>query len=142
MASKGVFLLFHYLFLLALPPFFLGVIAKTKAFFAGRKGPPLLQAYFDIAKLLRKQRVTSKSGSFLTSFAPLVILACYLAAGSLLTLVGPSPLHFEGDLILFAYLFACARFTIILAAMDVGSSFEGMGASREAMIPTPTSNSL
>lgn len=122
----------HLLLLTIAPPFFLGVIAKTKAFFAGRKGPPLLQGYYDLAKLLRKGFVVSRSASWILRIAPVAILTTLLAAGLLLPMVGDPPIHFEGDLILFAYLLALTRFVTILAAFDVGSSFEGMGASREA----------
>lgn len=125
-------LIAHLLILMIAPPFFLGVIAKTKAFFAGRKGPPLLQGYYDLAKLLRKGFVVSRSASWILRIAPVAILAALLAAGLLLPMVGDPPIHFEGDLILFAYLLALTRFVTILAAFDVGSSFEGMGASREA----------
>jgi len=122
-----------HIFILAItPPFFLGIIAKTKAFFAGRKGPPLLQVYYDLIKLFRKGAVYSKTASPLLKVAPVIIVATTFVAGLLLPITGKAPFHFEGDLILFAYLLALARFAIILAALDVGSSFEGMGASREA----------
>lgn len=132
MESEFFSLITPLLILTGTPPFFLGVIAKTKAFFAGRKGPPLLQAYYDLAKLLRKGAVVSRSASWLLRIAPVAILASLLVAGLLLPIVGEAPLHFEGDLILFVYLLAVGRFFTILAAQDVGSSFEGMGASREA----------
>lgn len=132
MESETLKLILQLIILLLVPPFFLGVIAKTKALFAGRKGPPLLQMYFDILKLFRKGVVYSSSASFVTRLAPVVICSALLLAGLIFPILGKAPLHFRGDLILFAYLLAVGRFFLILAALDVGSSFEGMGASREA----------
>ncbi|MBI4366483.1 MAG: NADH-quinone oxidoreductase subunit H, partial [Deltaproteobacteria bacterium] len=118
--------------LIATPPFFLGVIAKTKAFFAGCKGPPLLQAYYDLVRLGRKGTVISRSSSLVLRAAPAVIFTSVLLSALFVPLWGPAPFRFEGDLILFAYFLGLGRFAMILAAMDVGSSFSGMGASREA----------
>lgn len=118
--------------LLILPPFFLGVINKVKAISVGKKGPPIFQNYYDLIKLLRKESVLSNTSTFIIRIAPVLILASIIFAGLILPIVGGPPIHFEGDLILFAYFFAVARFFTILAAMDVGSSFEAMGASREA----------
>lgn len=125
-------LVLHIFLLLAAPPFFPGVIAKTKAFFAGRKGPPLLQGYYDLFKLLRKGTVYSRSSSPVLRIAPSLILAAILMSGFFVPLLKVAPIRFEGDLILFVYFLSLGRFFTILAAMDVGSSFEGMGASREA----------
>ena len=132
MEFKVTTLFIHLAILIFLPPFFLGLINKTKALVAGRKGPPLLQAYFDIFKLFRKGMVTSGSASFITKLAPGLILVAVFIAGLTVPIVGKAPIHFHGDLILFATLLAFGRFLLILAALDVGSSFEGMGASREA----------
>ena len=122
----------HIGLLLAMPPLLPGVINKTKAFFAGRTGPPLLQPYFDIYKLLRKGMVISSSTTWIFQAAPVVTLAATVLAG-LLVPFGPfaAPIHFTGDLILFVYLFGLARFFTTAAALDTGSSFEGMGAARE-----------
>jgi len=122
----------HFFLLLFLPPFFLGVIAKTKAYFAGRKGPPLFQVYYDLYKLWRKGVVYSRSASPVLRVAAPIIFSVILLSGLLVPIGGASPIHFEGDFILLAYLFGVGRFFTILAAMDVGSSFEGMGAAREA----------
>ena len=122
----------HCALLLAMPPLLLGVINKTKACLAGRRGPPLLQAYFDIAKLLRKGMVISTTTTWIFVAAPAVTLATVVMAG-LLTPLGPfaAPLSFAGDAILFAYLFGLGRFFTTTAALDTGSAFEGMGAARE-----------
>jgi len=115
-------------------PFLLGVIGKTKAFFAGRKGPPLLQPYYDILKLIQKGSVYSVTTTWIFRAAPLIFFATTLIASFLIPFGGlKAPVQFWGDALLFTYLFALGRFFIILAAMDTGSSFEGMGASREAI---------
>ncbi|MBI3313566.1 MAG: NADH-quinone oxidoreductase subunit H [Candidatus Omnitrophica bacterium] len=114
-------------------PFLLGVIAKTKAFFAGRKGPPLLQPYYDISKQIQKASVYSLTTTWIFRISPLVSLTAILVSSLLIPLGSlKAPIQFGGDVILFAYLFGLARFFTMLAAMDTGSSFEGMGASREA----------
>jgi formate hydrogenlyase subunit 4 len=124
----------HLLIALIASPFLLGVINRTKAFFAGRRGQPLLQTYFDLARLLRKGAVFSRTTTWIFRAGPAAGLAAVFAA---LTLVpfggGQSLFRFSGDLILFAYLLAVMRFFTVLAAMDTGSSFEGMGASREVL---------
>ncbi|HKB70768.1 MAG TPA: NADH-quinone oxidoreductase subunit H [Thermoanaerobaculia bacterium] len=126
-------LLLHLALLLLAPPLMLGVIGKTKAAFAGRQGPPLLQTYRDIAKLARKGAVYSRTTTWIFRAGPLVALAAVLCAGLVLPLAsGASPLGFTGDVVAFAYLFGLARFFTMAAALDTGSSFEGMGASREA----------
>jgi formate hydrogenlyase subunit 4 len=124
---------FHSLVLLLAPPLMPGIIQRTKAIFAGRRGPPILQPYLDTWKLLRKGAVYSRTATWVFRAGPIVGLAATIAAGLLVPIAGiPAPLAFQGDLILFAYLLGLARFFTVLAAMDTGSSFEGMGASREA----------
>jgi formate hydrogenlyase subunit 4 len=123
----------HLAFLLGMPPLLLGIINKTKAWFAGRSGAPLLQPYLDIWKLLQKGAVYSRSTTWVFRAGPVVSLATVLCAGLILPLTSSaSPLGFAGDVIAFAYLLALGRFFTMAAALDTGSSFEGMGASREA----------
>ncbi len=118
---------------LAFAPLMIGVINRTKARCAGRKGPPLLQPYHDPRKLLRKGAVYSESSSWILRAGPVVGLSAVVTAATIIPFGGlPVLLSFNGDLILFAYLFGLARFFTILMALDSGSSFEGMGASREA----------
>ncbi len=129
----SVHTLVHVALVLVFPPLLLGVIGKTKALFGGRVGPPLLQPYYDIAKLLRKSSVFSTTTTWIFRFSPVVSIAtAFLAA--LLVPLGPHavPISFTGDLILFAYLFGLARFFTVAAALDTGSAFEGMGGAREA----------
>jgi formate hydrogenlyase subunit 4 len=123
----------HVLLALVLPPFLLGVIAKTKALFAGRVGPPLLQPYYDILKLFRKGSVFSTTTTWMFLAGPVVGLATVLIAVLLVPLADSSgPISFTGDMILLVYLLGLGRFFTILAALDTGSAFEGMGAAREA----------
>ncbi len=122
----------HILLLALFPPLLLGVINKTKAVFAGRVGPPVLQSYLDIAKLLRKGMVLSSTTTWIFVAGPLVTLSAIAGAGLLIPIGAfPAILAFKGDFLLFAYLFALARFFTTSAALDTGSSFEGMGAARE-----------
>jgi formate hydrogenlyase subunit 4 len=118
--------------LLVLPPLLLGVINKTKAWFAGRNGPVLLQVYYDLFKLMRKGMAISTTTTWVFLAGPVITLATVLLAGLLVPMGRfDAPIVFTGDLILFAYLFGLARFFTTAAAMDTGSAFEGMGVARE-----------
>jgi formate hydrogenlyase subunit 4 len=113
-------------------PLLPGVITKTKARVAGRRGPPLLQAYYDIAKLLRKGTVLSSTTTWVFLLGPAVAVVVPFLVSLLLPLAGTrAPIAFTGDLILFVYLLALSRFATTAAALDTGSAFEGMGAARE-----------
>jgi formate hydrogenlyase subunit 4 len=113
-------------------PLMMGSIAKTKAFFAGRKGPPVFQIYYDIWKLLKKGAVYSTTSSWVFKAGPIVSLAALITAACIVPFgkLG-APLSFTGDLILFVYLLGIVRFFMVIAALDTGSAFEGMGSSRE-----------
>jgi formate hydrogenlyase subunit 4 len=122
----------HIALLLLLPPLLLGVINKTKAAVAGRVGPPLVQVYYDVIKLLRKGSVFSETTTWVFRAGPVVGLTTALLAALLIPLGShPAIVSFDGDLILFAYLFALGRFFTVAAALDTGSAFEGMGGARE-----------
>jgi formate hydrogenlyase subunit 4 len=122
----------HVLLLLIMPPLLLGVINKTKAAFAGRKGAPFLQPYYDLARLLRKGSVFSTTTTWVFRAGPVVTLAATLLAALMVPLgTHPALISFSGDMLLFAYLFGLARFFTTSAALDTGSPFEGMGAARE-----------
>lgn len=115
-----------------LPPLMVGVINRTKAFFAGRKGRPLLQVYYDLSKLLGRSTVYSRTTTWIFRAFPVVAMASVTAAASIVPFAGrPALLSFNGDLVLFAYWLGLMRFFTVLAALDTGSAFEGMGASRE-----------
>jgi len=126
-------ILSHWLIVLILSPLFVGIIAKVKAFFAGKKGPSYFQPYFDLRRLFQKNSVYSRTTTWVFCGAPIVTLAAVMVL-SLLIPLGPfkAPVQFAGDIFLAAYILALARFFLIIAALDTGSSFEGMGASREA----------
>jgi formate hydrogenlyase subunit 4 len=133
MAVTAAHLTIHVALALALPPLVLGVINKTKAAFAGRVGPPLFQLYFDLIKLFQKGSVFSRTTTWVFRAGPVVGLVTALFAALFIPLgAHRSILSFDGDLILFAYLFALGRFFTIAAALDTGSAFEGMGGAREA----------
>jgi formate hydrogenlyase subunit 4 len=122
----------HILLALTLPPLLPGVIAKTKALFAGRQGPPLLQPYYDLLRLLRKGSVFSTATTWVFRAGPVVGLVTAALAVLLIPLASSrAPVSFTGDLILLAYLLGLGRFFTAAAALDTGSSFEGMGAARE-----------
>jgi formate hydrogenlyase subunit 4 len=115
-----------------LAPLLPGIINKVKAWVAGRRGPPVLQLYYDLAKLWRKGVVVSTLASPGFIAGPAVAWVALMGA-ALLTPLGPvgSALSFRGDVLLLIYLLALARFGMAWAAMETGSAFEGMGAARE-----------
>ncbi|MCE8428749.1 MAG: NADH-quinone oxidoreductase subunit H [Candidatus Methanoperedens sp.] len=121
--------------ILALSPLLSGIIKKIKAFFQIRKGPSILQPYYDLAKLLRKDSVVSENVSWIFHAAPIISFAAVLTAGLIIPIfISDMPLGFAGDLIAVVYLFALARFFTALASLDAGSSFGGMGGSREMFV--------
>jgi formate hydrogenlyase subunit 4 len=125
-------ILIHCVLIICMPPLLFGVINRTKAVFAGRTGAPLLQPYYDLFRLLRKGSIFSRSTTWVFRAGPIVTLAATLTAALLIPLGNHiSPLSFGGDMILFVYLLALGRFFTTSAALDTGSSFEGMGAARE-----------
>lgn len=114
--------------------FFPGIILRTKSIASGRKGPGIFQPLKDIFLLFRKGSVFSDTTGLIFRIAPSVTLASVTGAMLLLPFTEQKAvLSFEGDFIFFAYLLALGRFFTIIAALDTGSSFEGMGASREAL---------
>jgi len=117
---------------LLLAPMLIGVVNRVKAMFAGRSGRPLLQPYYDIGKLLRKGTVYSDASSWLVRTGPIVSLAAVASALLMVPHGGvPAVVSFAWDGILVAYLLGLARFFTVQGALDTGSAFEGMGASRE-----------
>lgn len=118
---------------LVLSPLLFGVVNRVKAMAAGRRGKPLLQTYYDLWRLLRKGLVISRTTTWIFRVGPVLAAACPLVVLGMLPLGGrPGLLSFEGDFIVAAYVLTLSRLGVILAALDTGSSFEGMGASREA----------
>jgi formate hydrogenlyase subunit 4 len=132
-------------FLLALITalFFPGIILRVKSIASGRKGPGLLQPWRNIWLLLRKGSIFSTATSYIFQVAPVIYLSSIICAILLVPFAGmPSFLGFHGDFVLFAYLLALGKFFFIIGAMDTGSSFEGMGASREALYSMLTEPAL
>lgn len=122
----------HVLLALALPPLLLGVINRTKALFAGRVGPPLLQPYYDLIRLVQKGSVFSTTTTWVFRAGPVVGLVTAALAVLMIPLANSkAPISFTGDLILLVYLLGLGRFFTASAALDTGSPFEGMGAARE-----------
>lgn len=113
---------------------FVGIINKTKSFASGRKGPGVLQNMKDIFRLWRKGSVYSETTSFIFKIAPTAYIAS-IFMGVLFIPFGSMPgiISFNGDFVMFAYLLAFGKFLMIISALDTGSSFEGMGASRESL---------
>ncbi|VVB96889.1 F(420)H(2) dehydrogenase subunit H [uncultured archaeon] len=134
LSSLGI-VIFQVIIIVALAPLLSGMIKKIKAFFQIRKGPSIFQPYYDIAKLMRKDSVVSENVSWIFHAAPLISFAAILTAGLLIPIyISDMPLGFAGDLIAVVYLLALARFFTALASLDAGSSFGGMGGSREMFV--------
>lgn len=126
-------ILINLIILLILPFIMTGIIKKTKAFWCGRKGASIFQPLYDFIKLVKKDFVISKTTSFVFSLTPLVTISCIIFAGLFIPLVsGKAIITIPAGLIIFAYILGLGKFFSLIGAMDTGSSFEGMGASREA----------
>ena len=114
--------------------FFLGFVVRVKSLASGRKGPGILQPMKDIIRLWRKGAVFSKTTSFIFQIAPTAYFASVVLAILMIPFGNlPGIISFDGDFIMFAYVLAFGKFLMIVSALDTGSSFEGMGASREAL---------
>ncbi len=121
------------IYILVFPFIYIGLINKLKNIWCGRKGAPVLQPFYDFIKLLKKTEVISSKTTFVFFFAPVVSFVAVVFAA--LVVPGPygiSIISFDGDYIFFAYLLSLSKFVSIAGAMDTASSFEGMGAAREA----------
>ena len=120
---------------LALAPLLTGFVRKVKAHLVRRQGPPLLQPYRDLVRLLRKEVVLAESASWLFRAAPyLIFAATWVAAALVPTFATGLVFSYAADLIAIVALLGSARFMLALAGMDVGTSFGGIGSSREMMI--------
>lgn len=123
----------HLVLLLVAPVLLVGLVNRTRSWWAGRRGPGLLQSGWDLLRLLRKQPVFSSTSTPLFRAGAWVVLAATGLAALIAPLLGPlAPLQFERDFFVFAYALGLARLALMLSALDVGSAFEGMGAAREA----------
>jgi len=125
--------------LLALSPFIVGLIRKVKARLQCRRGASVFQPYADLAKLFKKQPVVSTTTSWIFTATPYILFASTLAAGLLVPVfVSQTPLNFAGNIIALVYLLALGTFFLMLAGLDAGSAFGGMGSSREAIVASLT----
>ena len=123
----------HLLLVLAMPMVLIGVVNRTKSWWAGRRGPRILQSASDLWRLLGKRPIYSVTASPLFRVGAYAVLVACLLAASMAPMLGQfAPLQFEHDFIVFAYTLGLARLVMTVSAMDVGSAFEGMGAAREA----------
>ncbi len=118
-------------------PLVSGIVGKFKAWMQRRRGASIWRPYFEIAKLFRKEDLVPPSASWVFHFAPKVLFGTAVCAVAFVPVVQPSALlAFRGDFFLFVYLLALGRFFLSLGAMDGGSAFGGMGASRDALVST------
>lgn len=123
-----------FLLIIIVAVFFTGIINRTKSLASGRKGPGILQPVKDVLRLFRKGTVYSDTTSIIFRISPLVYFASVVMACTVVPFGSERGLFsFDGDFIFFAYMLALGKFFAIISAMDTGSSFEGMGASREAL---------
>ncbi len=130
-----LYLVINTLVVIAISPLFVSLIKKVKARAQGRRGPSIFQTYFTLIKLLKKEVIYSPNSSRIMRVTPLVTMAAILVAALFVPLVFvPEPVGGIGNIILFLYLLALARFFMALAGLDAGSSFGGMGSSREMSI--------
>ncbi|MDP4265496.1 MAG: NADH-quinone oxidoreductase subunit H [Bacteroidota bacterium] len=114
--------------------FFTGIIIRMKSITSGRKGPGIFQPVKDVIRLFKKGSVYSETTSFIFQAAPSIYFASVLMAMMVIPLGRYSGIiSFEGDFVFFAYILGIGKFFNIISALDTGSSFEGMGASREAL---------
>jgi formate hydrogenlyase subunit 4 len=123
------------IFVLLISPLFVSLIKIVKAHAQKRRGPPIFQTYRNLAKLLKKETIYSANSSWIMRVTPLVNVAALLVASLFVPiLVIPQPTDIVGNIILFLYLLALAKFFMALSGLDAGSTFGGMGSSREMAI--------
>jgi formate hydrogenlyase subunit 4 len=139
MVQAVILLVAQTVVMLAVSPFIVGLIRKVKARLQCRRGASLFQPYADLMKLFRKQPVVSSTTSWIFTATPYILFASTLAAGLLVPVfVSRMPLNFAGNIIALVYLLALGTFFLILAGLDAGSAFGGMGSSREAIVASLT----
>jgi len=128
---------FQFLVLIGVAPLLRGVVARFKACIQNRRGANVFRPYFDLWKLFRKEDLIPPTASLLFRLCPVILWAATLAASAFVPVLHTTALlGNHGDIILLVYLLALGRFFLVLGAMDGGSSFGGMGASREALVST------
>jgi len=129
--------LINLIILLIIPFLMVGVINKTKAFWAGRKGASILQPMFDFVRLIKKDFVISNTTSIVFKVTPIISIVTVVFASLFVPMAfGKALINIPAGFIIFAYTLGLGKFFALISAMDTGSSFEGMGASREASFTT------
>jgi formate hydrogenlyase subunit 4 len=114
--------------------FFTGIIIRTKSISSGRKGPGIFQPIKDVIRLFKKGAVFSETTTIIFQIAPSIYFASVVMAMLVIPFGNTKGIiSFNGDFVFFAYVLALGKFFSIISALDTGSSFEGMGASREAL---------
>lgn len=135
MITTTIYIALQVFTMIVVAPFINGVIKKVKALTQKRKGAPLLQMYYDLYKLFHKGAVVSDVSSWIFKATPYIVFSSTLVAAILVPVTARVlPTNLPGDIIMLFYLLALGRFFTCLAALDTGSTFGGMGSSREAMI--------
>lgn len=130
-----IYIIIQLVIILLTAPLVGGIIKKVKALTQHRRGAPVLQMYYDLYKLTKKDVTVSATASWVYRAAPYVVFVSAVAAALFVPVsAGLMPAGFPGDAIMFVYLLALGRFFLMLAALDTGSTFGGMGSSREGMI--------
>ncbi|HME52699.1 MAG TPA: NADH-quinone oxidoreductase subunit H [Candidatus Lokiarchaeia archaeon] len=120
--------------MLIIAPLIIGIIRKFNALFQSRRGASIIQPYYELAKLFHKGQVISKEASWIFKVTPFISMTCMIVATAMIPVFIDVSLDFLGNIIVLVYLMAMFRFFMTLAALDTGSSFGGMGSSREVMI--------
>ncbi|MCX5678604.1 MAG: NADH-quinone oxidoreductase subunit H [Candidatus Omnitrophica bacterium] len=132
---RKIFILLNPVLFIAVSPLISGLIARIKNNIRMRQGQSIFQPYFNLSKLFSKGEVVSETASWIFRTAPFVVLASSLAAALLIPVfIMPNPMCRMGDFLALIFIFALGRFFLALAALDAGSSFGGMGSSREMFI--------
>jgi formate hydrogenlyase subunit 4 len=127
-----IYALLNTAFVILISPLFISLIKKVKAYLQGRQGPPLFQTYYSLSKLLKKEAVYSNNTSLIIRITPYINIVCVIVASLFVPIVFiPCMSAGFGNVILFLYLLVCAKFFMALAGLDAGSTFGGMGSSRE-----------
>ena len=137
MAANIILPMLQILVILGFSPLVKGFINKIEARLQCRRGASIFQPYYNLAKLVRKDAVVSETSSWIFRATPYVVFTSILIISLLVPVLSAQvPLNFTGDVILIIYLFALARFFLVLTSLDTGSAFGGMGGSREMMVST------
>jgi len=135
MVEKIFWIIFQGFWIVLFAPLVAGVMNKVKALLQGRRGPRIMQPYYDLIKYFKKDALFSIHTSWITRATPFILFGVTLTSSLLVPLMGGG-ITITGDLLLFVYFLAMGRFFTALAALDTGSSFGGMGASRELALNT------